>query len=107
MREVTFELSDAERLLEQLRLAAHSDGASPRSFALLLRKASETRAWKAGFPSFRAYLRAKEARGGLGMNEQAFLHIAELGGVKNLARELLYGDLPKAAEKPRRGHAIC
>ena len=88
VRLVSFELSDAQILLEQLRLAAQSDGASPRSFALLLRKASETSAWTAEFSSFRAYLSAREADGGLELNEQAFLRIAELGGVEKLAREL-------------------
>ena len=99
VRLVSFELSDAQILLEQLRLAAQSDGASPRSFALLLRKASKTKAWTAEFPSFRAYLLARETDGGLGLNEQAFLHIAELGGVEKLARELLYSEVPEIADR--------
>ena len=36
------------------------------------------------------------------MNEQAFLHIAELGGIEKLARELLYSDVPEASHGPGR-----
>ena len=94
-RRVSLDLSDARLLLEQLRIAASSDGASPRSFALLLRRVEKTHAWKEEFPSFRAYMIAPEPDG-LNMNETVFLHIAELGGEEKLARRLLYGEAEKA-----------
>jgi hypothetical protein len=98
-RRVSSDLSDARLLLEQLRIAAASDGASPKSFALLLRRVSETKAWLEEFRSFKAYLVAPEPEG-LGMNETVFLHIAELGGEAKLARKLLYGEVPEAARRP-------
>ena len=97
-RRVSLDLSDARLLLEQLRIAAASDGASPKSFALLLRRVSETRAWEEEFPSFRAYMTGRESDGGLDMNETAFLTIAELGGEVKLARKLLYDKSEKAPE---------
>lgn len=92
IREVSHRLTDTRLLLEQLRIAAHSDGASPRSFATLLKKAAETRAWEGEFPAFRAFMEAPEPQG-LGLDDQTFLNIARLGGVEQLAGELLYGDI--------------
>lgn len=104
VRHASSDFSEARLLLEQLRIAAQSDGASPRSFALLLRRASETRPWEEGFTSFRAYLTTSEEHDGLGLNETAFLHIAELGGALEIAKRLLYGETPAAGE--HRGQTV-
>jgi hypothetical protein len=101
VRQVSSDFSEAQLLLEQLRIAARSDGASPRSFALLLPRVSETRAWEGEFPSFRAYLEASEEDDGLGLSETAFFHIAELGGELALAKQLLYGEIKRAGSVGR------
>ena len=89
-REISFGLSDARLLLEQLRIETRKDGASPKSFALLLRRVFEERAWKQeGFATFRAYVKADEPYG-LGMTEERLLDAARLAGVEPLARSLLY-----------------
>lgn len=99
--EVSFGLSDARLLLEQLRIAARSDGASPKSFALLLRRVFEERAWEEeGFATFRAYVKAAEPYG-LGMTEERLLDAARLANVEPLARSLLYEELPKARRHGR------
>jgi hypothetical protein len=90
VHEISFGLSDARLLLEQLRIAARSDGASPKSFALLLRRVFEEHAWtEEGFATFRAYVKADEPYG-LGMTEERLLDAARLAGVESLARSLLY-----------------
>src|SRR5438128_1015421 len=106
IREVSHHLSEAQLLLVQLRQAAHSDWANPQSFALLLRRAVESRAWEGDFSSFRAYLDAKQPRG-LEMTEDQFRHAAALAGVEDQARQLLLEEVPAAANQgygPGRGH---
>jgi hypothetical protein len=99
VHEISFGLSDARLLLEQLRIAARSDGASPKSFALLLRRVFEERAWKQeGFDSFLAYVKADEPYG-LGMTEDRLLDAARLADVEPLARSLLYEEKPEAPDR--------
>ena len=107
-RETSFGLSDARMLLEQLRIAARSDGASPKSFALLLRRVFEERAWELeGFGTFRAYVEAREPQG-LDMTEEKLLDAARLADIEPLVRQLLYAEVSVAPQPihagPGRGH---
>ena len=99
VRREAMELADTRLLLNRLRVAAHTDGANPKSFALLLRKTFQERAWIAeGFPSFRAFIEAPEPVG-LGMTTSKLLDAARLADVESLARKLLFEEDPAAAEK--------
>ena len=101
--EISFGLSDARLLLEQLRIEARKDGASPKSFALVLRRVFEERAWKQeGFDSFLEYVKA-DPPFGLGMTEDKLLDAARLAGVEPLARQLLYEEKPEAPDMPHGG----
>ena len=93
VRRETMELTDTRLLLNRLRIAAYSDGASPKSFALLLKKAFEERAWESeGFATFRAYMEAPEPDG-LAMTEARLLDAARLAEVEPLARQLLLAEV--------------
>lgn len=103
--EISFGLSDARLLLEQLRIEVRKDGASPKSFALMLRRVTEERAWEQeGFATFRAYVKADEPYG-LGMTEEKLLNAARLADVESLARHLLYEetDPDRPRGRPRSG----
>lgn len=100
VRREAMELTDTRLLLNRLRIAAHSDGASPKSFALLLRKVLSERAWeKEGFPSFRSFMEAPEPTG-LGMTQSKLLDAARLADAEPVARQLL---LAEAAPAPPAG----
>jgi hypothetical protein len=99
VRESSFGLSDSRMLLEQLRIAARSDGASPKSFALLLKRVFEERSWEQeGFGTFRSYAEAREPDG-LGMDEERLYHAASLAGVLDLAQRLYRSDIPAATAR--------
>ncbi len=102
-REVSYQFSESRRLLSLLGEAASSDGANPKSFALLLRRIDETQAFvDEGFRSFHAYLTTPTPRG-LGMTENQFLRIADLGGEGKRARWLLYGHDDEELQLPKLG----
>lgn len=103
--EISFGLSDARLLLEQLRIEVRKDGASPKSFALMLRRVTEERAWEQeGFATFRAYVEAEEPYG-LGMTEERLLDAARLASVEPLARSLLDEEVPRAQEHGGNQHS--
>jgi len=98
-RTVAYAATDDELFREQMRSSAQGDGASPRTFAYLLQKAEQNRVWERltgpqsrPFGSFRAFLEAPEATGGLGMNEERLYHAASLAGVLDLAQRLYLGE---------------
>jgi hypothetical protein len=108
-RTVRFADSDEELFREQMRSAAHGDGARPKTFAYLLTEAAKNGVWeKLGFGSFRTFLEADEADGGLGMNKAELFHAAALADVEDLAHRLYGEDIQKAPPAshagPGRGH---
>lgn len=97
VRREAMELTDTRLLLNRLRVAAHSDGASPKSFALLLTKVLDERAWeKEGFATFRAFMKEREPVG-LGMTEAQLLDAARLAGIEPVARRLLLEEVSASA----------
>lgn len=91
MHEDRLELTEGQLLLIRLRLAAHGDGADPKSFAKLLTKVAETEAWKEeGFSTFIAYAQAPQPKG-LGMTKKQVLSAAAMAGpeIDGLVNQLI------------------
>lgn len=91
MHEDRLELTEGQLLLIRLRLAAHGDGADPKSFAKLLTKVAETEAWKEeGFSTFIAYAQAPQPKG-LGMTQEQVKSAALMAGpdIDRLVKKLL------------------
>jgi len=102
-RTVAHAATDDELFREQMRSSAQGDGASPRTFAYLLQKAEQNRVWERltgphsePFGSFRAFLEAPAAAGGLEMDEERLYHAASLAGVLDLAQRLYRGDIKES-----------
>jgi hypothetical protein len=108
VRREAMDLTDTRLLLNRLSASVRSDGASPRSFALLLRKAVEERAWEVeGFRSFHSYMTTPETSGGLDMAEDKLMDAARLADIESLVRQLLLEEIPAAmmhGDGPGRGH---
>lgn len=101
VRRESMELTDTRLLLNRLRVAAHSDGASPKSFAVLLKKVLAERAWdKEGFGTFRAFMEAPEPVG-LGMTDSKLLDAARLADIEPVARRLLMEEVSAAVPPGR------